>query len=294
MNFIYLAFGTNIAYYQEAAFSIVSLLAKGKGKVSISVYTDAPQYFKQLSGAVTVNELSAEQQADWKGKYSYHYRGKIKVLEHVHKLIPNEPIVFIDTDTFFYADCTSFFAQATDGRVFMDREECVISKAKSSTVKKLWKRLGGKSFGGITVTERDTMWNSGVIVLPVEKRGEAITLALTICDEMLDDMAANGYYTHLLEQLAVSFALQKTYGQLQSASQYIGHYWGNKDGWHTAIDTFFSEAYIKAKSVDELAASADSFSYSSIPYYRRPHSLYHKLVLPFSKRCANRKAKYVK
>ncbi|GAB3827085.1 hypothetical protein [Pontibacter rugosus] len=260
MNLILLTFGSNIKNHYQANFCILSFLCKQEEYSSITVYTDHPDFYKHLAGLITVVPLSPETLQEWKGAKNYLFRIKIKALEHHIMHNSGEPVIYVDSDTFLYHYDLRFKQLLAENTALMHEEEGVLAQQKSKTVRRMWNHVGGKTFAGISITEEQTMWNSGVIGIPAHRNVEAIQLALRICDEML--MA--GVTSFMLEQYAVSLALAKIYG-IKPADKWIGHYWAAKDTWNTAIADFFLESLLKEHHVEQDIERMRHFDFKELP-----------------------------
>lgn len=115
---LYLVYGANTAYHDEARFSILSALyrAADADAFFISVYTDAPQHYADLP--VRVRALSAEELQQWYGSLHYHHRSKLCALQQAVKQA--DKTVFVDTDTFFLRDPAYLFAAVNDDTCLAD------------------------------------------------------------------------------------------------------------------------------------------------------------------------------
>jgi hypothetical protein len=171
----------------------------------------------------------------------------------------------------------------------MHENEGRLSTLATKTERLMWKQVDGKTFGGVTITSSHSMWNAGVVILPREKKSLAVNLALSVCD----DMCKAGVTRRLIEQFALSIALNETYG-LEPASEWIGHYWGNKAEWNTAIGSFFTASHLRNVSVQQETAYIRTFDFLSLPVQKRRSSVYFKLLKLAGNLYPVREAKYIK
>ena len=120
------------------------------------------------------------------------------------------------------------------------------------------------------------MWNAGVIGTPNTKNLAEIKLALEICDAI----CAAKVKTHINEQFAFSVAMQKMY-PLTAAENCIAHYWSNKEEWNTRITSFFTEAFLKELTPQQVMESMYSFDFKTIAVEKKSSNTVrrlHKLI----------------
>ncbi|RYU77756.1 hypothetical protein, partial [Hymenobacter persicinus] len=220
MNLLYLVFGANIKNHFQANFSILTFLKHRAGLTSITVVTDAPNFYRHLDEFVTVLPVDEATLQEWKGEFNFFWRIKIKALEHVARQFPNTPILYLDSDTFLHGSFEALHETLRRGTALMHEPEGQLSQLGSKTEKLMWNQTQGHTYGGVRLTERHTMWNAGVVGIPALRAPDAIALALTICDELSRQQVT----PRLIEQFALSVALAETFG-LQAARPHIGHYW---------------------------------------------------------------------
>jgi len=260
MNLLYLVFGANVRNHFQALFSILSFLRHGAELSGITVVTDAPEFYRHLGGHVTVLPIEAATLREWKGEFDFFWRIKIKALEYVAGQFPGQPILYLDSDTFLHGSFAELHAALAAGTAFMHEPEGALAALSSKTEKLMWRQTGGKTFGGVRLNEQHTMWNAGVVGIPAQGGPEAIALALAICD----DLSRQGVTPRLIEQFALSVALQEQF-TLRAARPYIGHYWSNKDEWNEAISTFLLESSLKSRTVEEEVAALATFDFRIVP-----------------------------
>lgn len=264
MNLLYLVFGDNVRNHFQACFSILSFLRHRPGLGIITVVTDAPDFYRHLTDYVAVLPVDAATLREWKGEFDFFWRIKIKALELVAATYPGTPLLYLDSDTFLHGSFEALQMALAAGQAFMHEPEGALAELSSKTERRMWQQVGGKSFGGVLLHERHAMWNAGVVGIPAQGATEAITLALRICD----DLSRAGVTPRLIEQFALSVALQERF-DLQSALPYIGHYWSNKTEWNEAIASFLLESQLKSRSVAEEIEAVNSFDFRSVPVKKR-------------------------
>lgn len=260
MNLLYITFGENVLVHSQAAFSVYSFLAHKQHVHSVTILTDAPQYYTHLKDVAHVVPVTKATLQEWEGPHLFFWRFKIRAIEWMCEQYPGKPVLYLDTDTFLYTDGRGLKKQMKSGHALMHELEGPLSKAGSKTEKKMWQQVKGRTFGGVPMKATDNVWNAGVVGTPNTRGGEECRLALQICDEM----CAAGVTRRLIEQFALSVALHKVYG-LVHASDHIAHYWSSKPGWNKAITEFFTEAYCAGKDRQEVIGSMSQFDYRQHP-----------------------------
>jgi hypothetical protein len=263
MNIIYLSIGNNPIHHARAYFSIVTFL-KYNTKHPIFVYTDAPQFYKGLEAVVSVKELTPERVKDWCGNYGV-WRAKIKSMEDL-ALKSSEPVVLVDTDTFWYKNFDTIVEDVNNGFAYLHLDEGKLKNMKH-TPYRMWKGVKGKTFAGITIDESMNMWNSGFVAIPVDKQQECFKLALSLCDEIV----ASGVKYYLVEQYSFSIALNHIY-KVKPASDFLGHYWGNKPEWDDYIKTFLADQHLKGNSIEQSVKDINDADLYKIPVFKHVSS----------------------
>jgi hypothetical protein len=259
MDLLFLTFGPNIKNHYQANFCILSFLSQQEEVNSINVYTDQPDFYKHLHGYINVVFVTEQMLNDWKGTHDFFWRVKIKALEHFITANESSALVYLDSDTFLFKDVKEF-KSLLKAKALMHEEEGKLSRLTSKTEKLMWQQVSNKSFGGITVHANHAMWNAGVVAIPANKNLQAVQLALAICD----DMCAANVTRRLIEQFALSLALQETYG-LAPAAKWIGHYWSNKEEWNGYISHFFLDSYLKGYTSKQDIDRMSNENYSQLP-----------------------------
>ncbi|WP_114781393.1 hypothetical protein [Botryobacter ruber] len=273
MNLLYLTFGPYIKNHYQANFSILSFLQHRQEVRSIYVYTDYPAYYQHLGGHVQVVTISEAQLQDWKGPYDFFWRVKIKAIEDLILRQPEEAVVYLDSDTFLHKPVQAFNEQLNQGVAFMHEREGALHQLRSKTDKRMWQQVKGMDFGSFKLSEKHSMWNAGVVAVPASKNKQAIALALELCDTMCREQVT----PRLIEQFALSVALDETYG-LREAKPWIGHYWGNKDEWNNEISRFFLESLLKNFSLEQDIDRMRSYDFRKIALHKHIKNTRRRLI----------------
>jgi hypothetical protein len=277
MKIVLHTFGTNQIFYLQSTFLILNLLKYRDDIESINVITDQPAYYKKLGKYVNIIYVDGKTINEWKGEFSFVFRIKLKAIELIiNKNSDNQPILYLDTDTFIYKRFNELKESLAEGKGIMHTNEGKLSECPTKSGSRMWRRIKNQTFAGNTITENDCMWNAGVIGIPSFICHEMIDTSIKMCDEMCKSINPN----FLIEQFCVSVTLQRMV-VMQAANNWIGHYWGNRDSWNNLISAFFSESYMKNCSVEDDMERMFNFNFGQIPIAaipRNTHVNLHKLA----------------
>jgi hypothetical protein len=262
MNILYLVFGENQQNHAQAYFSICSFLGQMDAHDRVYVMTDAPDFYERLNEKIKILTINKTQLDNWQGTHQFFWRAKIKAIEHICRLNPEESVLYLDTDTFLYSDLKKLKADLENP--VMHLNEGALSELKSKTEKLMWQQVGEKTFGCIQIQSHHAMWNAGVVGVPANKGLKICQLALDICDDML---VAN-VTRRLIEQFALGVALSEN-GDMKPAESYIGHYWSNKEEWSVAIQRFIINSSLKNNNLETDIEDIKRFNFSKIAILKR-------------------------
>ena len=279
MQLLYLVFGENVQNHFQANFSILTFLRQGPHFFKrIVVVTDAPAFYQHLREAVTVLPIDDATLEDWQGEHKFFWRAKIKAIEVVGEQQPDIPLIYLDSDTLLHGPLVEMSKLLTAGTAFMHEKEGCLAALTSKTDRRMWQQVQGHRFGGVTITKEHAMWNAGVVAIPAQRRREAISLALSICDGMSDQQVT----PRLIEQFALSVALSEIYA-MQEARPYIGHYWSTKKEWNESIGAFLLESHLKQHNVEADISALDKFDFQLNPVKKKTPNTQHRLNRLLSK-----------
>lgn len=270
MIVMYFTIGQDLDMFVQAYCSIISFKKQLDPSDRIVVVTSNPEYFNHLEKVETI-AIDDDTINEWKGKHGFFWRTKIKAIEKVSRLFPNDDLLYLDCDTFLYGDLSAMKRQLGSGRGFMDGNEGHPSKIKYKP-QRMYRSVGGKTYAGITISEKHDMWCAGVVAIPSAKKEVVVETALSICDGMLDDEAE----PIVIEQYALSIVMQESL-ELMSSKPFIGHYWANKQQWIDKTKEVILKSYFTSLGPDEEAKLMESINYKEIPVYVKKHSTNKKL-----------------
>lgn len=272
MNLLYITFGPRLEIHHQAAFSMLSFLTQKEHIHSITLITDAPEFYGHVRDHIELIAVTPDTLKEWRGPHDFFWRIKIKALEHLALKLGEKPIVYLDTDTFLFGD-GGVMAKRLTTEAFMHENEGALATLKTKTERRMSAQIVGKAFGGVTIRGDHAMWNAGVVAVPGANNLKAIQLALSTCD----DMCAADVERRLVEQFALAVALAETY-PLHAGAEFIGHYWGNKAGWNEVITKFFLENYLRNFSYEKELEALRTFDFFSEPLRTRRSSAHARWI----------------
>ncbi len=104
MNIFYIVFGHRCENHVQAYFSLCSFLSQTDQLDRIYMMTDAPEFYQKLNAVIHILPIMQEQLSDWQGERQFFWRIKIKAIEFIFALHPNEQVVYWDNETFLFSD----------------------------------------------------------------------------------------------------------------------------------------------------------------------------------------------
>lgn len=272
MQLLYLVFGTNIQNHFQAHFSMLTFLRQGQGELLITVITDAPEFYRHLGAAITVQVVDQATLREWEGEFKFFWRVKIKALEQAARQHPELPVLYLDADTFLYGSLPALRQQLAAGQALMHEPEGLLSALPSKTERRMWQQVQGKTYGSVVITPQHAMWNAGAVGVPAHRNHEAIALALRICDELCRQQVT----PRLIEQFALSVALAEVQG-LHAAGPYIGHYWSTKETWNKLISHFLLTSHLQNRSLAQDLAALNAIDFTALPIKQRVRNTQSRL-----------------
>lgn len=243
MKLVLLTFGDRIENHYQAVFSILSFLREPM-ITGVYVVTDKPNYYRHLEQRAEVIEVDKTLLQQWRGQHDFFWRIKIKAIEAVIQLCPNEDILYVDSDTCYIKNLDNIASGLQQGQTFMHEAEGRLSELDSNEERRMWQSLQNKTFGGVDINQQTEMWNAGVIALPGSHSDKIIQHTLAICDAI----CATPCPRRLVEQFSFSLALN-AHKSLVNCQQSILHYWGNKPQWNVLIESFFVYAHLHDETI---------------------------------------------
>jgi hypothetical protein len=266
MIIVYAAWGTNIDYHLQTAFSIVTTLSSPCVE-RVVLLADDFRHYGFLRGRIDTIQLDTSTLEEWRGQDDYLFRIKIKAVQKAIQAYPAKDIVFLDGDTFCYGGLETLAAGLKDGKLFMHELHCLICTAEDRTTRRFWNFVKGKSFAGIEVNTETPIWNSGVIAMPGKDAARLVDKVLEVNDDMYPRSSSTAKRYNFTEQIAFAMVLSQM--PVSASNSFIGHYWGNKPEWLMAIRNFFVESKLSGRSLDDDLVEVKRFDFWSIPVHVR-------------------------
>ncbi|WP_346237559.1 hypothetical protein ABDK00_000575 [Niabella insulamsoli] len=288
MNLLYLTFGDNISNHSQAYFSIYSFLAKEISPASINVITDKPWYYASIKSKLNIIEADAALLNKWRGPYQFFWRVKLKAIEKICSLYSGSPVLYLDSDTFFYGGAQDFEKWSESRQAAMFENEGPLKRLPSKTMKTMSRQLKNITIAGLSGLESMEMWNAGVVFTPNQLGGKEMELALKLCDEMCRAQVKDQF----VEQFALSVALAQSYG-LEAADGHVAHYWSNKKEWNELISAFFMENQMLGLSFEEQLKRFRTIDLSTCPVVRISSTTNRRLKQKVDQLWGDKKVEYL-
>ncbi len=281
-RFLYLVHGA-LSYYQEAAYSILSLWRQPGGLgFGIVVVTDDPQPLRDLLGdAPQIQYLtySALQCTEWMGASGYIHRMKPNAMAWAMGELAasgDELWAFIDSDTSFLGSPQGWFDAVAQGAVVLHAQEGTVAgnRSHSRSQRRLADGLARQAIQirgeAKSVAGDSAMWNSGVIGLRASQR-EVLTETISLIDTLYPLITI-----HTIEQVALSLVLQDRGQAVQTCEDTVLHYHTFKE-FRSDLARFFAryrgasvDALLKAwPEIDPALRMVPKREFNALPKWRR-------------------------
>jgi hypothetical protein len=256
-NLILLAYGSE-KEYQMATVVVLSFYAwhnNYRDDSRFIIYTDKPEYFSaHLTGLpVEYRHVTPQDWEDMLHGYTFKFHRKMAIIEQTFAAYPNENVVFLDSDVFFYNDPSSMLDDISDNISYMHVRELTLDKQMTFIPNKEKKRYIAQientdiivGTGKYRYDKNSYIWNAGVI-------GMSPAMAPFVSDvrritEDIYQLSA----VHISEQLAHTFVLGAL-TKLKPADHLIVHYWKKKDIIITAFASIFEPQFLNTSMQERL------------------------------------------
>jgi hypothetical protein len=254
VRYVTLAYGGRADVYRQSLMLLTSLVAHAPDPFEILVATDRPECYVWFGTRVEIEYLDAQRLQAWRGPQSFSMRQKLEVARLAsdpERMPAAAATVLLDADVLARQSLQPFVDRLLAGRLFMHKQEYVLSESRRHGNRELWNSLRRVPASAAIATgfrRDDAMWNSGVLALPAADRG-LLDSALAMYDA-LGDAGVRHFAT---EQLVEGVVLGRT-GRLEPADAWFTHYWGNKPGYDTEITRRLADAFVEGLTVKGAAA----------------------------------------
>lgn len=250
MNILFFAIGNSTVIHMQAQYALRSFYTRLQNNDQLFILTDSPYLYQNLY-FVEVIELKQEEIKDWigEGQYAYFFRAKLQAIKKFIQTHPEDDLMFADCDTYCIGELKEIKNSLAHGYGVMHKDEGCMTylDRKKKDNGRMWEQTKGKTYTGITITEKYHMWNSGVVAIPHEKALVTILKAVELCDAFL----ADGVTCFTLEQWSIAIALQQHTKRIIEAYNIVGHYWHHKYVWCKYIAEFFVDSYSYGRTTEE-------------------------------------------
>lgn len=261
MTILYLTFGEKTEFHVQAYLSMLSFRRQLTSDDRIVMVTTAPRLYHHMQDWAEVIPIDEQQIEAWQGDYHFFWRAKIKAIEYVSQMYPDDDILYLDCDTILFGDINALRQPLKDGCGLMDENEGHPSRMKTKTLR-MWKTIAGRTYDGITLGAKHNMYRAGVVGIPHAKAPEVLTTALALCDGML----ADGAERIVIEQYSLSVALFERVG-LRETYPVIAHYWASKEYWIKAGMELMARVLLTKASPEEEMQMYEALDFSQLPIY---------------------------
>lgn len=261
MTILYLTFGEKTEFHVQAYLSMLSFRRQLTSDDRIVMVTTAPRLYHHMQDWAEVIPIDDQQIEAWQGDYHFFWRAKIKAIEYVSQMYPDDDILYLDCDTILFGDINALRQPLKDGCGLMDENEGHPSRMKTKTLR-MWKTIAGRTYDGITLGAKHNMYRAGVVGIPHAKAPEVLTTALALCDGML----ADGAERIVIEQYSLSVALFERVG-LRETYPVIAHYWASKEYWIKAGMELMVRVLLTKASPEEEMQMYEALDFSQLPIY---------------------------
>lgn len=227
-NLVYVAYGHREVLTQ-AHYAVLSALAfRAESDVAVHLFTDAPEFFAGLRGAIDLHSITAADVRAFRGSGDYPFRVKIAILAQMAQQHADHALVFADADTFFFAGLDRLLTRITPASAVLHRPEYEVATFPTRQVRKFRSRMRRFAPGMVELT--GVMWNSGVVGVSPAHLGTFADMLRVI------DTVSPHYKKALVEQYAVSYFLQRA-ATIQACDDVIFHYWYQKLDYQREIES---------------------------------------------------------
>lgn len=289
MNLLYITFGPNERNHLQAAFSIYSFLAFKAPVGVINILTDQPGFYRRFRDRLNIVPMDERVLKEWKGPKDFFWRVKIKSLERIAAEFPQQPLLYLDTDTFLYRDFAPALELLSRGKAGMHEPEGLLTAIGTKSARMTAANVKAIRREGFQPLDSYPMWNAGAVLTPNTRGGDEFALALEICDKLLTVSSR----PVLVEQFALSAALEQCYG-LEPLHPMIAHYWSTKDEWNELIGRYFLSLYLKDMPEAEALDAFRSLDLFSLPIKRIQRNTKRRLKNVIDKAFDDKEIHYLK
>lgn len=252
----------------QALYCAWSALAWAEGlPLSVHVYTDEPAAYAALAGRIEVEPVSLDRIRAWRGPDDFVHRQKTELVRDVAVRFPDDPLLYVDSDTFFVGPVARAAERIAPGRSVLHVREFSVATHGTSQMKKFRREMRGVTFRGAPVRLDCDMWNAGAVGL------DPAQFALLPEWLALIDAVYPRIQRFFVEQFAISLLLQRD-TTVAAIDDVLFHYWFQKDEYTEELRRALAAlaALPPAEADARLRASP-----IRLPYRKQGSTLAHRI-----------------
>lgn len=239
------AYGSEAICAQALYLAWSTLAWRGDSDVAFQVYTDRPDLFAPLAGAIEVRAMSAAEIRVWRGKHDFNHRLKALLVQDVTRRFPSEKLLYLDADTYFAASLARVFARIGPGRSVMHAREDHVGQHDGYHMRNFSRHLRRLSFRGGPIDVDRWMWNAGAIGIDPSSFG-VVDDWVAFIDEVWPR-----YRRGLVEQYGIAMLLQQA-GEVTACDDEVVHDWFQKPEYTAAVSR--EAEVLRARPLEEALA----------------------------------------
>jgi hypothetical protein len=239
MEFVLVAYGSNLGYVHGAKYQIIKLIQTVGHIPDVCVVTDNPLLFQNYPCRVLI--LNPEKINDWSlGGYD-HFGIKLQGLLWAAKTTNSPKVLLLDTDMYWIKDPRELGDRITRSSVVLYQNEGSIIGAKNLSLQRFEEGLLGKVLmfeaGEYSLSYSTEMWGSAMIGLSVDN--------MSILESAFElfNIVSKEVKAHTIEQFALSEVLRLRGINRTPGKRFVGNWssTGRKNYVTPLLAEFFSK-----------------------------------------------------
>jgi hypothetical protein len=252
----------------QALYCAWSALAWAEGlPLSVHVYTDEPAAYAALEGRIAVEPVTMDRVRAWRGPDDFVHRQKTELVRDVAARFPGDPLLYVDSDTFFTGPVARAAERIAPGRSVLHVREFPVATHPTSQLKKFRREMKDVTFRGAPVDLRCDMWNAGALGLDPAQFG-----LLAEWLELIDAVYPR-VQRFFVEQFAISLLLQRE-TTVAAVDDVLFHYWFQKDEYTEELRRALrAMAALPPAQADERLRTSPI----RLPYRKQGSTLAHRI-----------------
>ncbi|HTP30460.1 MAG TPA: hypothetical protein VMK12_32985 [Anaeromyxobacteraceae bacterium] len=226
---VYVAYGKE-EFRVQALYSALSALAHaGEVPFVLHVCTDVPSCFGTIADQVVLRSAGPAEVSAWLGPQNFPLRAKPAVFREFSERYPADPILLVDSDTFFVSDVDRVLARIGPHRAVLWEREYHVATSETALMCRFRRRMRHAKWHDKPIRFDVDMWNTGVVGLHPSE-ASLISEWLGFVDEVYPRTRR-----WLLEQFAISYLLGQSGCAIHGCEDAVVHYWFDKFHHFSAV-----------------------------------------------------------